>query len=93
MQQIKISAETRDKAGQRGTLSAFRAGGRIPAVIYGLDKKPVSVTVDEKAIIAIIRTDPNAIITLSYQGGEDVVIIKAMQRHPVTATSTSSASR
>ncbi|MDD2805468.1 MAG: 50S ribosomal protein L25 [Elusimicrobiales bacterium] len=84
MQQIKISAEMRDKAGQRGTLSAFRAGGRIPAVIYGLDKKPVTVTVDEKAIVAIIRKDPNAIITLTYAGGEDTVIIKAMQRHPVT---------
>jgi large subunit ribosomal protein L25 len=84
MQQTKISAEMRDKAGQRGILSAHRAGGRIPAVIYGLEKKPVSVTVDEKAIIAVIRANPNAIITISYQGGEDVVIIKAMQRHPVS---------
>lgn len=84
MQQTMISAETREKAGQRGTLSAFRAGGRIPAVIYGLDKKPVNVTVDEKGMIALIRTNPNAIITIKYQGGEDVVIIKAIQRHPVT---------
>jgi large subunit ribosomal protein L25 len=84
MQQTKISAEMRDKAGQRGTLSAFRAGGRIPAVVYGLDKKPVSLTVDEKAILAILRKDPNAIITLAYSGGEDIVIIKAIQRHPVT---------
>lgn len=74
----------RNNAGQRGTLSAHRAAGRIPAVIYGLDKKPVSVTVDEKGIAAIIKADPNAIITIKYEGGEDVVIIKAMQRHPVT---------
>jgi len=84
MQQTMISAETREKAGQRGTLSSFRAGGRIPAVIYGLDKKPVNVTVDEKAMALLIRTNPNAIITIKYQGGEDVVIIKAIQRHPVT---------
>lgn len=84
MQQTIISAENREKAGQRGTLSAFRAGGRIPAVIYGLEKKPVNVTVDEKGMIALVRANPNAIITIKYQGGEDVVIIKAIQRHPVT---------
>jgi large subunit ribosomal protein L25 len=84
MQQTKIAAATRENAGQRGTLSAHRAAGRIPAVIYGLDKKPVSVTVDEKTITAVIKADPNAIITLQHPGGEDVVIIKAIQRHPVT---------
>ncbi len=84
MQQTIISAEMRDKAGVRATLSAFRAGGRIPAVIYGQDKKPVSVTVDEKAITALIKAGSNAIITIKYQGGEDTVIIKAIQKHPVT---------
>lgn len=84
MQQTKISAEMREKAGQRGTLSAHRAAGRVPAVIYGLEKKPVSVTVDEKAITAILKKDSNPIITISYKGGDDVVIVKAAQRHPLT---------
>ncbi len=84
MQQTKISAETRNKAGVRGELSALRASGRVPAVIYGMDKKPVNVTVDEKAITAVIKADPNAVLTVQHPGGEDVVIIKAIQRHPVT---------
>ncbi|MDO8806530.1 MAG: 50S ribosomal protein L25 [Elusimicrobiota bacterium] len=84
MQQTLISAEMRDKAGVRSALTAFRAGGRIPAVIYGQDKKPLSVTVDAKAMAAIIKVDPNAIITIKHSGGEDTVIIKAVQRHPVT---------
>ena len=84
MQQTMISAEMRDNPGMRGKLSAFRAGGRIPAVIYGLEKKPVSVTVDEKAMLALIKAGSNAIITIKYTGGEDTVIIKAIQRHPVT---------
>ena len=84
MKQTKIAGETRENAGQRGTLSAHRAAGRIPAVIYGLDKKPVIITVDEKAITAVIKADPNAIISLTHPGGEDLVIIKAIQRHPVT---------
>lgn len=84
MQQTKLNAEMRENAGQRGTLSAHRAAGRIPAVIYGLDKKPVSVTVDEKAMAAVIKADANAVIMIKYQGGEDLVIIKSIQRHPVT---------
>jgi len=84
MQQTIISAAKREKAGVRGALSAFRAGDQIPAVIYGQEKTPVSVTVDYKSIVAIIRADPNAIITMKYEGGEDTVIIKAIQRHPLT---------
>lgn len=84
MQQTIISADTRENAGVRAKLSAFRASGRIPAVIYGLDKKPVTVTVDEKAMTVVIRTNPNAIITIKHPGGEDIVILKAIQRHPVT---------
>jgi len=84
MQQTNISAESRDKAGQRAVLTAFRAGGRIPAVIYGLDKKPVSVTVDEKAMLLVLKGGSNAIITMKNPGGEDTVIIKSIQRHPVT---------
>ncbi len=84
MQQTKIAAEMRDHAGQRGTLSALRVAGRIPAVIYGLDKKPVNVTVDEKAMALVLKSGANAVITISYQGGEDTVMVKAIQRHPVS---------
>jgi large subunit ribosomal protein L25 len=84
MQQTKIDAAMRENAGQRGILSAHREAGRIPAVIYGLDKKPVSVTVDEKAMALALKGGANPIITIKYQGGEDTVIVKAIQRHPVT---------
>jgi len=84
MKQTLISAETRDNAGVRSKLTALRAGGQVPAVIYGLDKKPLTVTVDAKALTAIVKADPNAIITIKHAGGEDVVIIKAAQFHPVT---------
>lgn len=84
MKQTILTAEPRENAGMRSKLTAFRAGGNIPAVIYGLDKKPMSVTVDEKAMKAIIKADPNAIITIKTKDGEDLVIIKATQWHPVT---------
>lgn len=83
MEQTIISAELRDKAGVRGTLSAFRAAGKVPAVIYGMGKEPVSITIDEKAIVSAYKSDANSIITLKYGGKEDTVMIKEVQRHPV----------
>ena len=84
MQQNIISAENRDNPGVRGKLSAFRAGGRIPAVIYGQEKKPVNVTVDAKEFALVLKRGANSILTIKHPGGEDTVVIKERQRHPVT---------
>ncbi|MDP2864803.1 MAG: 50S ribosomal protein L25 [Elusimicrobiota bacterium] len=84
MKQTLLSAAPRTKAGVRATLTAHRAADQIPAVIYGQEKKPITIVVDYKAICSIIRTDPNAIITMKHEAGEDTVIIKAIQRHPLT---------
>ena len=83
MEQIKITAELREKPGVRGTLSAYRAAGKVPATLYGLGKPPVSLAVDEKTIYAAYKTDVNIVIALKYGDQEDNVIIKAIQRHPV----------
>ena len=84
MQQTIISAEPRENAGQRSALSAFRANGRIPAVIYGQEKKPVNVTVDEKEFNLLLKGGSNVILTIKHPAGEDTVVIKERQRHPLT---------
>lgn len=84
MKQTLLTAAPRTKAGVRATLTAHRAADQIPAVIYGQEKKPVTIVVDYKAICSIIKADPNAIITMKHEAGEDTVIIKDIQRHPVT---------
>lgn len=83
MEQTIITAELREKAGVGGVLSAYRAAGKVPGVIYGMGKAPVSIVVDEKAITAAYKKDANVVITLKYGTNEDKVIIKAIQRHPV----------
>ncbi|MCR4819741.1 MAG: 50S ribosomal protein L25 [Elusimicrobiales bacterium] len=83
MEQTIITAELREKAGVGGVLSAYRAAGKVPGVIYGMGKAPVSIAVDEKAITAAYKKDANVVITLKYGTNEDKVIIKAIQRHPV----------
>ena len=45
----KLEAEAREKAG-KGAARAARRAGRIPAVIYGDKKEPITITVDDHTI-------------------------------------------
>jgi large subunit ribosomal protein L25 len=45
----KIAAEAREKAG-KGTARAARRAGRLPAVIYGDKKEPVSITLNDHEV-------------------------------------------
>ena len=84
MEQVKVVAQLREKTGVRGTLSKFRAEGFTPAVIYGLNQPPVSITVSEKEMLGVLKRGANAVLKLKYSDKEDNVIIKNVQRHVVT---------
>lgn len=84
MEQLNVTAQLRDKAGVRGVLSKFRAEGATPAVIYGLKKPPVQITVSEKEILGVLKKGANAVLSLKYADQVDNVIIKDVQRHVVT---------
>jgi len=86
MEEIKLVAEKREGASTKKQLSASRAGNRIPGVIYGGDKPPVQVTLAEKELMAARKKGgANAILHLQVGGGaEETVIVKELQRHPVT---------
>ncbi|QIG79136.1 50S ribosomal protein L25/general stress protein Ctc [Stakelama tenebrarum] len=53
--QLTLSAETRDRVG-KGASRALRREGRVPAVIYGNKQDPVSIHVEEKALMKLIMT-------------------------------------
>jgi large subunit ribosomal protein L25 len=84
MEQLHIAAQLREKAGVRGVLSKFRAEGVTPAVIYGLKKPPVQITVPEKEFLVVLKKGANAVLKLKYGDKEDNVIVKEVQRHVVT---------
>jgi len=84
MEQLHVAAQLREKAGVRGVLSKFRLDGITPAVIYGLKKPPVHITVSEKEILTVLKKGANAVLKLKYADKEDNVIIKDVQRHVVT---------
>lgn len=82
--QLLLSAEVGREEGTRAS-RRLRREGRVPAVVYGLDQKPVAVSVAWPDLRRALTTDAgaNALITLEIGGEEQLSIVKALQRHPV----------
>ena len=53
--QMTLAAETRDRAG-KGASRELRRNGRVPAVIYGDKQDPISIHVEEKALVRQLMT-------------------------------------
>jgi large subunit ribosomal protein L25 len=69
----------------------LRAGGRIPAVVYGSRKdgkapEGVPVAVDPKALLRILHSESgaNTLINLKLDGRESRVMVKEYQLDPIT---------
>lgn len=83
--EITLNVEVRAAKGSKKELSTLRAGAKIPAVVYGGTKGPVNVTVSEKDLMAGRRKGGvNAIFHLKHEKGTETVVVKELQRHPVT---------
>lgn len=54
-EQLTLSAETRERVG-KGASRALRREGRVPAVIYGNKQDPVSIHLEEKALVKALMT-------------------------------------
>ncbi|GAA0672271.1 large subunit ribosomal protein L25 [Sphingomonas insulae] len=78
---ITLAAETRDRVG-KGASRALRRDGRVPAVIYGQNKEPTSIHLEEKALMKALMTGHfmNSVIMVS---GERT-LPKDVTFHPVT---------
>ena len=83
-----VTAEARSSRG-KNEARRVRVSGRIPAVIYGAFKDPVSVSVNPKDILKIIhsKTGHNSIFDVEVPGAEKTpVIVADEQYHPVKGT-------
>ena len=85
-EQLTLPAEPRDRAG-KGASRALRRDGRVPAVIYGDKKEPVSVHVEEKLLAKMLSTGHfmNSVVMVEAEGKAHRTLPKDVQFHPVTS--------
>ncbi|WP_019832218.1 50S ribosomal protein L25/general stress protein Ctc [Sphingomonas sp. PR090111-T3T-6A] len=83
--QLTLSAETRDRAG-KGASRHLRREGRVPAVIYGDNKEPVSIHVNERELMKALNTGHfmNSVVMIEGAGAAIRTLPKDVQLHPVT---------
>ena len=85
---ITVAAEPRTLRG-KNEARRLRAGGSAPAVVYGTGMESLTVSVNPKEMVRILRskTGHNTIFTLAVKGGEDTpVMIVDWQKDPVKDT-------
>jgi large subunit ribosomal protein L25 len=87
MKTIELAVEKRSTIGKNEARRS-RAGGRIPAVVYGAGKPNVPISVDKKALSDLFRegAGENAIFLLKLAGSDQSrhAMIREMQRDPVS---------
>lgn len=85
MAEIVLEAQKRVKA-TKGTVAEMRRTGRVPGVVYGDNEAAMTLSVDEKALQASLKTERgrNALITLKLDGSSHAVLVKEIQRHVIT---------
>jgi len=85
---LQITAKPRDAGLKLGLL---RADGVVPAVVYGPEKKPISISVAEGDFRRLYRKAGKSTLvelTLPDEKEPTIVIIKAVQKHPVKGSPT-----
>jgi large subunit ribosomal protein L25 len=86
MKEVALSAQSREAA-TKGHARRVRMEGMIPAIVYGPEFKPTPVSVEEKALRAAFRSagGGNALFNLATDGKQTKVIVREVQRDPVTS--------
>jgi large subunit ribosomal protein L25 len=85
--EVSLAVEEREGRG-KGAARKMRAGGRVPAVVYGGGKDPIAVSLDPGMLDRILRTHHagvNALIDLSGSTGLGgrTVMVKDLDRDPI----------
>jgi large subunit ribosomal protein L25 len=78
---LTLAAETRDRVG-KGASRSLRREGRVPAVIYGQNREPTAIHLEEKALVKALSTGHffTTVVTLNGQR----TLPKDVTFHPVT---------
>jgi len=73
------------KGSGKGAARSLRRDGKLPAVIYGHAREPLSLAVPEREFERLLEkfAAENTVIELSIDGAMSRTLIREIQRHPV----------
>ncbi|AXA57175.1 50S ribosomal protein L25/general stress protein Ctc [Pseudomonas thivervalensis] len=84
MNDFTLNAEVRSDLGKGASRRLRRLASLVPAVVYGGDKAPESISMLAKEVAKLLENEAaySHIIELNVGGTKQNVVIKALQRHP-----------
>lgn len=82
MEKHVLKAEPRGEFG-KGPNRRLRAQGMVPAILYGGEAQPESLTVPRHELELLLK-QTHAMLTLEREGGEQSVMIGEIQRDPLS---------
>ena len=84
---FELNAEVRTDVG-KGASRRLRHAGKIPAVIYGGDKDPVSLTMEHDKLFHALENEAfySHILLIKVGGKGEKVVLRDLQRHPSKPT-------
>ena len=77
----KITAEQRTEFG-KGAARRIRRADKVPAVLYGHGTDPRHISLPGHQLMLALKT-PNVLLTLGFDGGEELALPKDIQRDPI----------
>ncbi|MGR0280421.1 50S ribosomal protein L25/general stress protein Ctc [Marinomonas dokdonensis] len=82
---LSINAVARNLEG-KGASRRLRKEGQVPAVIYGGDVAPQSVSFKDNELLKAVSTPGflTGLVEVSVEGKTEQVLVKALQRHPAS---------
>ena len=82
--EFTLNAEARSDLGKGASRRLRRLASQVPAVIYGGEKAPQSISLLAKEVAKLLENDAaySHGIALTVDGAVETVVIKALQRHP-----------
>ena len=86
-EEFELNCTVRTDFGKGASRRLRRLDNNIPAILYGGDKDPVSLTIAHKDIARATENEAffAHIITLKIGNKKEKAVIKALQRHPARA--------
>nr|WP_298147027.1 50S ribosomal protein L25/general stress protein Ctc [uncultured Pseudomonas sp.] len=82
--EFALNAEVRSDLGKGASRRLRRNVAMVPAVIYGGEKAPQSISLLAKDFAKLLENEAafSHVLTLNVAGSNESVLIKALQRHP-----------